>query len=293
MKDVGPGSRNFTSQGMNNEAPLIFSDLSLSQRLERAEGLSNVEFVEARARVSPETGACWTEAAGAYAMFDGVESPVTQTFCLGLFETATAAAVERLEEFFAERGAPVCHEVSPLADPDLTSLLNERGYQPVEFTSVMFRPLSPSTFPARTRGEDVRVRVAGGGEHGLWAETSARGWSDSGYGDFMLGLARVSAARSGAVSFLAELDGRPVATGALSLCEGVALLAGASTVPEARGRGAQLALLDARLRHAVEHGCDLAMMGALPGSASQRNAERQGFRIAYTRIKWRLARPAA
>jgi hypothetical protein len=32
------------------------------------------------------------------------------------------------------------------------------------------------------------------------------------------------------------------------------------------------------------------MMGALPGSASQRNAERNGFRIAYTRIKWRLAR---
>jgi len=29
-------------------------------------------------------------------------------------------------------------------------------------------------------------------------------------------------------------------------------------------------------------------MGALPGSPSQRNAERQGFRIAYTRNKWRL-----
>ena len=31
------------------------------------------------------------------------------------------------------------------------------------------------------------------------------------------------------------------------------------------------------------------MMGALPGSASQRNGERHGFRIAYTRIKWHLA----
>ena len=30
--------------------------------------------------------------------------------------------------------------------------------------------------------------------------------------------------------------------------------------------------------------------GAEPGSASQRNAERQGFRIAYTRVKWQLAR---
>jgi len=63
-------------------------------------------------------------------------------------------------------------------------------------------------------------------------------------------------------------------------------LAGASTDPPFRGRGAQNALLAIRLRYAMSLGCDLAMMGALPGSASQRNAERQGFRIAYTRIKW-------
>jgi hypothetical protein len=68
----------------------------------------------------------------------------------------------------------------------------------------------------------------------------------------------------------------------------VALLAGACTVPEARKQGAQLALLEGRLRAAAEQGCDLAMMCAAPGSASQRNAERHGFRIAYTRIKWRL-----
>ena len=48
------------------------------------------------------------------------------------------------------------------------------------------------------------------------------------------------------------------------------------------------ALLEARLQTAVDAGCDLAMMVAAPGSASQRNAERQGFRIAYTRTKWQL-----
>jgi hypothetical protein len=29
------------------------------------------------------------------------------------------------------------------------------------------------------------------------------------------------------------------------------------------------------------------MMATEPGSPSQRNGERQGFRIAYTRMKWR------
>jgi GNAT superfamily N-acetyltransferase len=270
----------------------IFSDFALSRRLERAEARGGADFVEARAKVAPEVGACWTEVAGAYALFDGPESPITQTFGLGMFGPATAEDFARVEEFFRGRGAPTSHEVSPLAGPSTLELLNARGYQPVEFTNVMFRPLTPDASPARQRGPDVRVRAVGAGEGELWAQTSARGWSSEGYGDFMLGLARVSAARRDAVSFMAELDGRPVATGAMSICEGVALLAGASTVPEARGRGAQLALLDARLRHAAEAGCDLAMMCALPGSASQRNAERQGFRIAYTRVKWRLARPA-
>jgi hypothetical protein len=75
----------------------------------------------------------------------------------------------------------------------------------------------------------------------------------------------------------------------MSLCGGVALLAGASTIPEGRKQGAQLALLGSRLQYATEHGCNTAMMCALPGSSSQRNAERQGFRIAYTRVKWKKA----
>jgi len=103
----------------------------------------------------------------------------------------------------------------------------------------------------------------------------------------------VTAKRAGGLSFLAELDGRPIAAGAMFIHDGVALLAGASTIPEGRRQGAQLALLESRLRHAAEKGCDIAMMCALPGGASQRNAERQGFRVAYTRIKWSLISPSA
>lgn len=272
------------------EEAFPFADVSLARRLEKAEAQSNADFVEARAKVFPDSGARWVEVAGAYAMYDGVASPLTQTFGLGMFGAVSRADMERIEGFFRERGAQVFHEVSPLADPALPALLNERGYQPVEFTSVMFRPIRAGARFAGLRNESIRVRAVSGDEHELWAQTAARGWSEfSELADFMLGLAQVSAKRSDALSFLAELDGQPIATGALSICEGVALLAGASTVPEGRRQGAQLALLDSRLRYAAEQGCDIAMMCALPGSASQRNAERRGFRIAYTRVKWRLA----
>ncbi|HEX8119367.1 MAG TPA: hypothetical protein VF521_18965, partial [Pyrinomonadaceae bacterium] len=99
---------------MTDPATFIFSDLSLSRRLERAEGRSNVSFVEARAAVEPSVGACWTEVAGTYAMFDGPDSPVTQTFGLGLFETPSDEDLERIERFFKQRDAPVHQEVSPL-----------------------------------------------------------------------------------------------------------------------------------------------------------------------------------
>jgi hypothetical protein len=37
------------------------------------------------------------------------------------------------------------------------------------------------------------------------------------------------------------------------------------------------------LRVAVEEGCDLATASTLPGSVSQRNYERNGFHVAYTK----------
>lgn len=268
---------------------LIFSDTALARRLERAEARSNADFVEARARISPESGARWIEVAGAYAMYDGPMSPLTQTFGLGLFAPATHAELERIETFYRKLGAPVFHEVSPLADPALLPLLGERGYRPVELTSVMFRRVSPELRLGGERNEQVEVRLIEEGEHELWARVAAKGWSEfAEFADFMQELSLISAKRSNTLSFIAELDGEPIATGAMSINGGVALLAGASTVPEARRRGAQLALLYSRLRYAAARGCDIAMMCALPGSASQRNAERQGFRIAYTRIKWQL-----
>jgi len=270
--------------------PFLFSDLHLARRLERVEGRSNADFVETRARVSPEVGAAWIEVAGTLAMFDGVHSPCTQTFCLGIFAPVTGGDLDRIEAFYRERGAPVFHEISPLADPSALALLNERGYRPIEFTSVMHRPIGSGVPLPASPNEAIEVRLARENEHELWARTATRGWSElAEFADIMLDLSRVSAARPNALSFLAELAGQPIATGAMTIHDGVALLAGASTIPEARNQGAQAALLQSRLRYAVDQGCDIAMMCALPGSASQRNAERQGFRIAYTRIKWSLA----
>lgn len=257
-------------------------DIHLARRLERCEGSANAAFVESRARHVPELGATWIERAGAYAMYDGIGSPLTQTFGLGVFATPTADDLEHLERFFAERNAEVFHEVSPIAGPETMQLLVERGYRPVELSSVLFQPIGPRN-PEEGR---VIARPIAENEGELWAETAAEGWRELGVEEFMRDMGKVSSSSQGITAFVAELDGRAVGTGAVGIYENVAILAGASTIPDARKQGAQRALLQARLAYAAERGCDLAMMAAAPGSASQRNAERQGFRIAYTRIKW-------
>jgi GNAT superfamily N-acetyltransferase len=267
----------------------MFCDLALSKRLERAEGRACVEFAEARRRLFPDSGAEWMECAGAYAVFDGTESPVTQSFGLGLFEELRADSLDAIERFFLERGAPVLHEVSPLVGVRALDLLCARQYRPIEISNVLYRPVEK---PAAADDGKIRVRVTGREEAELWANTNAKGWAQEHpeFLAFLLESGAISTAREQSVCFLAEMDGRPGAAGALCIEEGVALFGGAATIPEMRRRGLQAALLKERMRYAFERGCDLAMMAAEAGSNSQRNAERKGFRIAYTRTKWRLHR---
>ena len=263
-----------------------FADLELARRLERTEAQGNIDFVEARARAFPDVGATWIEAGGTYAMVAGVGSPTTQTFGLGVFWPVTEEDMNKVEDFFRSRGAEVFHEVCPLADKSAFLLLSERGYKPIEFSNVLYRPISPDLRLDAPRNEEVKIRVIEMNERELWARTAFEGWSEfTEVADFLREMGLVTT-RSKALLFLAKLQGNPIATGALTIHGDVALLAGASAITGARRQGAQLALLEERLRYAARQGCTVAMMATLPGSGSQRNAERHGFRIAYTRTKW-------
>ncbi len=269
----------------------IFSDRNLLQKIERAEAQTNAGFVETRARLFPESGAEWIEVGGAYAMFDGIESPLTQTFGLGVFDEITNAELDEIEAFFKRHNAPVFHEVSPLADASLIALLNERGYEPIELTNVMYRALEAENIINAPKNPNIRTRIIDLNEVDVFAKTAVAGWSAEmpEFADFGMEFCTVGANSKTASSFVAEIDGEPVATGTLFVCGDAAMLGGASTIPESRKRGAQTALLAARLRYALEErGCTIAVMGAQPGSQSQRNGEKNGFRVAYTRTKWQL-----
>jgi GNAT superfamily N-acetyltransferase len=264
-----------------------FSDLALSRRLERAEGHACAQYAVARRRLFPDSGAEWIECAGTYAVFDGIDSPVTQSFGLGIFEELNPATLDVIERFFHDHSAPVLHEVSPFAGVDALDLLCVRNYRPIEISNVLYRRVEQSCAEPQSQ---INVRVIGPEEAHLWSDISAKGWAHDHpeWLDFLLQLGAISSAREDSFCFLAEFDGKPGAAGVLCVHNGVTLFGGSATIPEMRRRGLQSALLHGRMRYAFDNGCDLAMMVAVPGSDSQRNAERKGFRIAYTRTKWRL-----
>ena len=265
---------------------MVFADCELAKRLEAAEGYACAQFADVRKRQFPECGSEWMRCAGAMVVFDGVGAPTTQTFGLGLFEELTPTALDDIERFFLDRGAEVMHEVCPFAGAATLNLLCARGYRPFEISNVMYRAIDTD---AGELPKNIDVRVIDADEAPLWSDISARGWTHEHpeLAGFVREMGAIITAREQSPCFLAEIDGVAGAAGTLILHEGVALFGGAATVPELRCRGLQAGLLQARMRYGAEHGCDLAMMVAEAGSNSQRNAERKGFRVAYTRLKWK------
>jgi GNAT superfamily N-acetyltransferase len=267
---------------------MLFADLALARRLETTDALAGVEFARAWARLHSYTGEVFIPVAGGHASFAGIDSPVTQAFGLGLNGPVTETAMTEMEEFYRGRGAAVNIETCPLADPSLLKLLNQRGYRPIEYSNVFVRELTGGEFNAASDAAGVvRVRRPALDEAESYALLVAKSFFENAetspeFLDVMISPFHADKA----FFFIAEVEGVPAGGGMTSIHQGVASLGGAGTLPVFRNRGVQKALLLARLALAAESGCDLAMVATMPGSVSQRNVERQGFRVVYTRTKF-------
>jgi GNAT superfamily N-acetyltransferase len=258
-----------------------FVDLELARRLEMAEMILP-DCLEGLRRYSPSDPAETLHVAGGIAFFGGVEYPVNQTVGMGLQGEVTPADVDRVEDFFRSRGVASTILVSPLADHSLRMLLGQRGYAIAEFNSVLIRridPREPFSLPAGVAIERVTPETLQ-----PWMSAIAQGFAqhitvaESVFGGF--------AALPGALPFLARIEGKVAGgCGGRVITEArIAALFGTATLPEFRRRGVQTALIAQRLHEAAKAGCEYAVVSTLPGSGSQRNMERRGFRLAYTKV---------
>jgi hypothetical protein len=253
---------------------MIFADAPLARRVEGAEA--------AIARgTSGQPGTAVLEVDGGCAIFSGAESPLTQAVGVGLNGPVTEAKVAEIERFFQARGARPRFEVCPMADADFVAILGDRGYRAAEFNNVLVKPLAGAGIALTPRARRV---VAD--EQDLWSHTVGCGFFEHAeLTDDEMEIGRAIARMPGVVCFLAATEtGQIAAAAAMGAHHGLATLFADSTVAGFRRAGLQGELIVARLNEAIATGCDLATASTLPGSGSQRNYERLGFQVVYTRV---------
>lgn len=261
----------------------LLADLELARRLEEAESVAGEMFVLYLARAKPSLGAAVEPVAGGRALFAGPGSPLSEAKAMGLQGPVTDDELDRLEDFYFRRREPCRVFVCPMAHSSLVDGLGRRGYRLIAFENFLAMPLLADA-PEPPEMPGIEVRPAGPNSADLYARVVAPNFAGpGGSADELQDLIAPIAAMPHCKAFLAYVDGQPAGGGAILIHEGVALLAGAATLPPFRNRGVHAALHHTRLAEARRVGCDLAAQGAEPGSTSQRNAERRGFRVAYTR----------
>lgn len=262
--------------------------LELARQIELAEADAAVAGAEAMREVQHAANAAVERIAGGYAVYCGAGSPVTQAVALGLHGPVSRADFDQLEDFYFSRQEAVRVETCPMADPSLIEFYGERGYRVTEFSNVMARSVAidASWVPP----PKVNIRRVVREEVDAWTLTVAQSFAEHfPVTQELLSVMKMFALGRSMECYLARIDGQVVGGAALSLRGKTAGFFGAGTLPEFRNRGVQTALLHARMKRAAETGCELAVSLALPGSHSQRNITRLGFRTLYTRVKFERA----
>ncbi len=262
-------------------------------------GIARLE--EARqARGTAEIAAVSEPIAGGSMCFGGPGSWDNQACGLALDGPISDAELDRLVAFYTERGVEPKVEVCPYADPSLWIGLSRRGFELREFEGVLFRELDPA--------EDLRALLPHGWPRGLeltavdadddeqlrtYVQVSSSGFRgpDEPLSDVLFELSRRGVQHPRCDSFLAVVEGQVAGAGGMETTANIACLFGTSVLPAFRRRGIQAALIARRLEQARTRGCHLVTIHTRPGIATERNARRLGFQLAYVKAVMALSGP--
>jgi ribosomal protein S18 acetylase RimI-like enzyme len=262
-----------------------FVDKALARRFESCEEMPQVLYARIFKHTRPDIGAAEEEICGGHMVFAGLGSPIGRATGAGLDQTLTKDDVDRIEHFYREHKAPSQVDLTPLHCPEVFEMFKERGYAIAELNNVLYRKLDPEEkFP--TPPVHCEIRRSPAEEAEVTGEIVERAFFPDGAPKAFGGLITPLYQMENALAFVATIEGKPVACGAgLVIAEHrVFALCGAGTMADYRGRGLQTALLCARMAAAVKAGCEYAVVVTQGATTSQRNAERLGFRVAYSKV---------
>jgi GNAT superfamily N-acetyltransferase len=189
--------------------------------------------------------------------------------------------------FYAADGLNPHFCLAPMGfSPEVGAALNAAGFVQSEFSQAILYGV-PVDAPAPPPGVTIE-RTSVDTLHDFATVTAEGfGWDPAWRDMAIAGLKR--SFRPDAHHLLARVDGRPAGVATLDLRGEAAILTDSAVVPVLRGRGVHLALIRHRLHTARALGCTLIVGAATFGSASFRNQQRAGLRLAYIESGWTRA----
>jgi GNAT superfamily N-acetyltransferase len=200
--------------------------------------------------------------------------------------TADAARIPEIVELYRARGAAPLFDLDPYsvepfyAGPTVLADLAAHGLYQASFHQLLYG-VPTEDVPATSSG--VEIREVGPEQADDFGRVYETVWGGA-------AAIRVLLGQPAFRCFLAYVDGQAAALGVLHVRDGAGSMANGLTDPRFRNRGCQTALLHRRLAEAARAGCDLVVSQCRPGSQSQRNQLRAGFRIVGSKVWW-AARP--
>jgi GNAT superfamily N-acetyltransferase len=223
---------------------------------------------------------------GGVACFSGFDSYLSQVVGWG-FATQPKqfkSEIENIEHFYkAQVHSRVDIELCPFVGNELTVFLSGRGYGISEVNNVS--ALNLNTYePVDYAEEPFEIREVKANELGEWATRVALGF---GYSEAREQFFRYVQAK-GVQAFAVYEQNRIVAGALVAMHGDFCDLGVTSTLAAYRGKGLQKKLLYARLNFAKKHGLSWAIVTTEPGTVSDANVQKIGFRCTYTRIKMTL-----
>ncbi len=205
------------------------------------------------------------------------------------FPQVTAEVLDEIIGFYRSRGARTAVlQLSPhLLSASFIEMREQRGITPDRRLVKLGGPIEEVKLDATT---DLRIAPVEPEQAGLWGEAVMRAFGVPGTA---LSQMLANSVANPAFHPFAAWDGETVVAGGNLLVHGeVGSLSTGATGPDHRGRGAQSALIAARLRAARELGCRwvIAETGwPDPGTRnpSLENLRRAGLPVLYERTNWR------
>jgi hypothetical protein len=242
--------------------------------IEKAVARNLLDYVQAAQTVCPQGGAAAAGCAGGTAAFLGPGSPLTTV--KGAGPEITDDEIEKTERFFRRCSSDsVRFELAPWISSRTVQRFRQRGYEVAGSEDVVvYRP--PFTAPVPCYSV---VPV----DANDWPELMLRMNESPDLAEW-----RPVVAASAVLPKVIRLGVRDdkgvlIACAQIQPAAGVGLFGNDATLSSARGRGAQTAAIQERLRKADKFGFSCVAAEVAPGSTSERNYLRCGFQLAYTR----------